>query len=86
MTKKELFEIIKGDTVKISELDVDNSYIFTLEVGNESDEQVSLFCYHLHTALIERLQLKHFIIIPIRDGLPALKIYEFKDGEQTEVE
>jgi hypothetical protein len=85
MTREDILKIIDGKEVDVATLNKNNSYIITVEIGSLPAEVVQQVCKRLSECLHEA-QIKHFVIVPTRDNLPALKFYEFKDNQVSEVE
>ena len=85
MTREDILKIIKGEEVDIATLNKNNSYIITVEIGDLPVEAVQQVCKRL-SECIHEAKIKHFVIVPTRDNLPAFKFYEFKDNEINEVE
>lgn len=85
MTKEDVLKIIEGKEVDVAALNKNNSYIITVEVGSLPVEELQQVCKRLAECLREA-KIKHFVIVPTRDNLPALKFYEFKDNKISEVE
>ena len=83
MNREDILKIINGETVDISTLNKNNSYIITVELGDMPKEQVGNLCHRL-AEILRNAQIEHFIIMPTSNGLPAIKFYEFKD-DQVEV-
>lgn len=80
MNREDILKIINGETVDVSTLNKNNSYIITLELGDMPKERVADMC-HRFSELLRRAQLEHFVIMPTNNGLPAIRFYEFKDDQ-----
>ena len=80
MSKEDILKIINGESVDVSTLNKNNSYIITVELGDMPKESVYDIC-HRFSEFLRNVQLEHYVIVPTYNGLPALKFYEFKDGE-----
>lgn len=85
MTKEEILKSIEKGEVNITKLNKNSSYIISVEVGNTSKEQLDALFRYLGDRL-ERIQIKHFVIVPTYNGIPSFKFYEFKDNKVSEVE
>lgn len=85
MTREDVLKIIEGKEVDVATLNKNNSYIITVEIGSLPLEAAQHVCKRLSECLYEA-QIKHFVLVPTKDNLPALKFYEFKDNEISEVE
>jgi hypothetical protein len=85
MTKEEILKSIEKGEVNITKLNKNSSYIILVEVGNTSKEQIDAILTYLADRL-EKIQIKHFVIVPTYNGIPSFKFYEFKDNKVSEVE
>ena len=85
MTKEEILKSIEKSEVNITKLNKNSSYIISVEFGNTSEEQIDAMLRYLVDRL-EKIQIKHFVIVPTYNGIPNFKFYEFKDNKICEVE
>jgi len=84
MTREDVLKIIEGKDVDVAELNKNSSYIITVEVGSMPADNLMQVCRRLADCL-RNAQIEHFVVVPISNGLPAFKFYEFKDDEISEV-
>lgn len=85
MTREDVLKIIEGKELDVTTLDKNNSYIITMEVGKMSKDKLVQMS-RMFANLLRNAQIEHFVLVPTQDNIPALKFYEFKDGEVSEVE
>lgn len=72
---KELTVDYSFDNIDFTKLSKDGTYLITIEVGEEqSEEKICNFCRALKDAL-ENKGFNNVMIIPLRNGLPSVKIY-----------
>lgn len=79
-------KILSGGTVDVKALNRNSSYFITVEVGNASKDDVHKHCIVLTHMLHKQLRLKHYIVMPVRNGEPTLKFYDFKGEVELEYE
>ena len=78
---KELTPDYSFNNIDFTKLSKDDTYLITIEVGEkESEEEVWNFCRVLKDAL-ENKGFNNVMIIPLRNGLPLVKVYTKEKGE-----
>lgn len=85
MNREDILKIINGESVDVSTLNKNNSYIITIELGDTPKDVIAEMGHRLAECLRDA-EIEHFIIVPTCNGLPAIKFYEFKDDQVSEVE
>ena len=83
MTKEEFIELLQKDDVDLKTI-AEGNYIFTINVGDMSKDEVQMLCLNFEQKLME-FGVKNFLIIPTFNGEGLTAIYKVEDGELVKI-